>query len=46
MTYEELEQVVTDYFSDKTRTQSETKEDLLAIAENCETLASSLEGDD
>lgn len=42
MNYEELEELVTKYFGDVSRSQSETKTDLLALAEHCETLADTL----
>ena len=46
MTYDELEQAVTDYFGDKSRSQRETKTDLMSLAEHCETLADTLDGGD
>ena len=46
MTYEELEQAVIDYFGDTQRDAAETKSDLLALAQHCETLAESIDTDD
>lgn len=45
MTYEELRQHVQNYFGDKSRSQGATKADLLALADECHTLAESLQDD-
>lgn len=44
MSYDEIIEAITKYFGDTSRSQSETKSDLLGIAEHCETMAESLEG--
>lgn len=46
MDYEQLEQAITDYFGDKSRTQGETKRDLESLASHCETLAETLSDDE
>lgn len=46
MKLEELLDGVRSFFSDKSRTQGETKAGLLAIAEECEMLADTLEDDE
>ena len=45
MEYEKLEEVVTDYFSDQSRSKSETREDLRCLIDHIKTLIESL-GDD
>lgn len=42
MTYDELRKVVQDYFGDTSRPASETKADLLALADECETMADTI----
>lgn len=46
MNYDELKDIVFQYFGDKSRPASETREDLRALAEECETLAESIPRDD
>lgn len=41
--YEDLENMVMDFFGDTTRSAAETKRDLLALAEKCRDLASTIE---
>lgn len=45
MNYEQLRQHVQNYFGDKSRSQGETKRDLLALSDECQTLAESLQDD-
>lgn len=44
MNYDELLEAITKYFGDTSRSQSETKSDLLSIAEHCEILVETLKG--
>lgn len=44
--YEQLEKIVTDYFSDNCRSTTQTKEDLLGIVEHIECLIEALDGDE
>ena len=46
MDYEQLKAHVIAYFGDTSRPASETKEGLLALAEECETLAETIDADD
>lgn len=46
MTYDELKAHVMTFFGDTSRSKQETKEDLLAIAEECEMLAETLGDED
>jgi len=46
MTYEQLQQIILDYFCDKCRTSEETKNDLLGISQYCSDLTSTIEGGD
>jgi hypothetical protein len=41
-TLKELEDAVSKYFGDMSRSKSETKSGLLALAEHCETLADTI----
>ena len=45
MNYDDLLKVVREYFNDKSRSQGETKSDLMALAGECEMLADTLETD-
>ena len=45
MSYDELKRLVMNYFGDTSRPASETKADLLALAEECQTLAESIDDD-
>lgn len=42
MSYDEIEKIITDYFGDTSRSQGETKEDLMGLAEHCKSLAETL----
>lgn len=42
MTYEQLRASVMEFFGDKSRSQGETKRDLLALSDELQTLADSL----
>jgi hypothetical protein len=44
--FETLKNHVMDFFGDTSRSAGETKRDLLAIAEECQTLAESIDADD
>lgn len=46
MTKAELKNNIDEFFSDSSRTQAETKDALLELAEHMEMLAGSLESDD
>lgn len=46
MQYEQLEQYLQDFFSDTSRPAADTKRDLLAIAEQAQMLAESIDDDE
>ncbi len=43
MTYDELEQILMDYYNDTSRTTEETLADLQALGDKCSELAAALE---
>lgn len=45
MDYEQLKAAVMTYFGDTSRPASETKADLIALADECQTLAESIEAE-